>query len=131
MYSPFSTNQMLGFGNFMVGTIRTRIQAGLNANDDPAKPLAARYAMQKTRKGLLAGRDWTWRGRTLRSMNVLSVNENRVVIGFVDAQSDMVAHVNNQREKAFGVSPNDRRAMVPYLRAMLQQARVISVRKVA
>jgi hypothetical protein len=47
----------------------------------------------------------------MRSLKVKSASENRVVIGFVDPYADRVGHVNNLRERQFGVSRKDRLAL--------------------
>jgi hypothetical protein len=118
--SPFSSEQMLQVGNRLADSIRARISSGLNADDQAAKALKVTgagkqrrgYMFQKLVKGKKPVRDWTFSGDTLRAMGVLSVNENRGVIGFTDAHADLVAHVNNQRERAFAVSPKDREVLV-------------------
>ena len=60
-----------------------------------------------------------------------SANENRVVIGFSDPESDGIAHVNNLRERAFGVSPEDRKALTEIVLATLRMKRIVAFRKVA
>jgi len=89
------------------------------------------YEKQKTRRGLNPIRDWTWRGRTLRSLSVKSANENRVVIGFSDPETDGIAHVNNLRERAFGVSPEDLKALTEIVLATLRTQRIVAFRKAA
>ncbi len=76
-------------------------------------------------------RDWVWTGRTMRSLKVKSANENQAVVGFVDPTADRVAHVNNLREKQFGVSPKDRQMLNAAVLAVLRQARAIRVRRAA
>ena len=128
---------MLTIGNVVVESIKDRLHKGLNINDQPAKPLKPGrngkrgYPDYKAARGLQPFRDWFWTGRTLRSLKVKSASENRCVIGFVDPNADRIAHVNNLRERAFGVSPKDRQAMVAIIKAVLRKARVIQVRKVA
>jgi poly-gamma-glutamate capsule biosynthesis protein CapA/YwtB (metallophosphatase superfamily) len=89
------------------------------------------YEKQKTRRGLAPVRDWTWRGRTLRSLSVKSANENHVVIGFSDPEADGIAHVNNLRERAFGVSPGDRNALTEIVLATLRSKRIVRFQRVA
>jgi len=67
----------------------------------------------------------------MRSLKVKSASENRVVIGFVDPNADRIAHVNNLREKAFGVSPKDREALNAVVLVLLRQARAIRVARAA
>ena len=134
---PFTSEDMLTIGNVVVESIKDRIHKGLNINDQPAKPLKPGrngkkgYPDYKAARGLQPFRDWFWTGRTLRSLKVKSASENRCVIGFVDPNADRIAHVNNIRERAFGVSPKDRQAMVAVIKAVLRKARVIQVRRAA
>ena len=134
---PFTSEDMLAIGNVVAESIKGRIQGGLNINDQPAKPLKPGrngrrgYPEDKVRRGLMPYRDWTWTGRTLRSLKVTQASENRCVIGFTSPNADAIAHLNNRRERAFGVSPMDRKAMVSIIRAVLRRSRVIQVRKAA
>ena len=126
---PFSAEDMTVIGNFMCDRIRRRIESGVNADDNPSKPLKPCYEKLKSRRGLNPVRDWTWRGRTLRSLTVKSASENHVTIGFTNPQADMIAHVNNLRERAFGVSPADRKALQEIVWATLNRARVVRLAK--
>lgn len=107
----FSSEQMMQVGNALAGSIKFRIQRGLDVYDQPAKPLKKGYAIAKSRKGLRNVRDWTWTGETMRALNLLDVNENRGRIGFADPKSDKKAHYNNMRDRQFGVSPRDGETM--------------------
>jgi len=128
---PFSAEDMTVIGTFMCDRIRRRIQAGVNVDDNPSKALKPGYEKAKNRRGLNPIRDWTWRGRTLRSLSVKAANENRVTIGFSDPQADMIAHVNNLRERAFGVSQEDRKSLREIVLTTLRRARVVAFRKAA
>ena len=131
MLGPFSSEQMTTIGLFMADRIRRRIESGVNISDNPSKELTQGYMRAKQRRGLQPVRDWTWRGRTLRSLNVLRANENSVTIGFTDPQADKIAAVNNRREKAFGVSPEDRKALREIVLATLRAKPIVAFRKVA
>jgi hypothetical protein len=104
---------MANIGNTLLKSIKERIKRGIDANDAPAKPLKGAkrnyipYDRQKTQKGLQPIRDWTYSGHLLRAMKVVSANENRFVIGFIDDRSDKIAHLNNHGTRMFGISPND------------------------
>jgi hypothetical protein len=128
---PFSAEDMTTIGNFMCDRIRRRIQSGVNVDDAPSRALGPGYQKAKIRRGLNPVRDWTWRGRTLRSLAVKSASENRVAIGFIDAQSDTIAHINNLRERAFGVSQEDRKSLREIVLATLRRARPVRFRKAA
>jgi hypothetical protein len=125
VYSPFTAQEMQGFAQLLADTIRARIQSGQNIYDQAAAPLKPGrsgrrgYPDYKAARGLQPIRDWTWSGHTLRCLKVLTVNENRAVIGFLDeampgrAQTaSQIAFWNNQREHQWGVSPRDRTVVV-------------------
>jgi len=134
---PFTAEDMQTIGNVLVDSISTRIRKAFTVNDAPAKPLKPGrngrrgYPDYKAARGLMPIRDWVWTGRTMRSLKVKSASENRVVIGFVDPNADRIAHVNNLRERQFGVSPRDRLALNAIVLAVLKQERVVRVAKAA
>jgi phage gpG-like protein len=131
VFSPFRADEMATIGGILMRSVRDRIQAGVNVNDSPSKPLTAAYAKTKGSRTGSTLRDWTNSGNTMRSLAVLSANENRAVIGFNNPIAGRIAHWNNLRERAFGVSPRDREALIAAVRATMRQSRVISVRQVA
>lgn len=128
---PFTAEQMRGIGEVAAESIKTRILGGNNVQDSPSKALKAGYAKSKMKRGRAPIRDWFFRGLTLGSLKVKTADENRVVVGFVNDQADRIAHRNNLREKAFGVSPNDRKAVNAAVLASLKQFRVVRFQKTA
>jgi hypothetical protein len=90
VYSPYSATEMQGFAQVLAGSIRARIQTGQNIYDEAAAPLKPAlpgrrgYPDYKAARGLNPIRDWTWSGHTLRCLKVLTANENRAAIGFLD-----------------------------------------------
>ena len=134
---PFTAEDMLAIGNAVRDSIASRIGHGLNVEDAPAKSLKPGrnghrgYPDYKAARGLQPFRDWFWTGRTMRSLKVKSASENSAVIGFVDPKADRIAHVNNLREKQFGISPRDRRALNAAVLAVLRRAGSIRVKRVA
>jgi hypothetical protein len=134
---PFTAEDMLGVGNVVRDSIAERIGKGLNVDDSPAKPLKPGknghrgYPDYKAARGLQPFRDWFWTGRMMRSLKVKQVSENRAVIGFVDPYADRIAHVNNMREKQFGVSLKDRRALNAAVLAAVRKTRVVRVARAA
>ena len=125
VYSPYTSDEMLGFGQLLADTIRARIESGQNIYDQAAAPLKPGrsgrrgYPDYKAARGLQPIRDWTWTGHTLRCVKVLTVNQNRAVIGFLDEAmpgrsqtASQIAFWNNQREHQWGVSPRDRALVV-------------------
>jgi hypothetical protein len=127
-YSPFTAQEMQGFAQLLADTIRARIQSGQNIYDQAAAPLKPAktgrrgYPDYKAARGLQPIRDWTWTGHTMRCLKVLTANENRAVIGFLDEAmpgrsqtASQIAFWNNQRERQWGVSPADRQKVIPLI----------------
>jgi hypothetical protein len=133
--SPFSAQQMVALGTVLRDSIRTRIQHGLNVDDQAAKRLSfdrkGSYGRQKVRAGKLPIRDWTWSGRTLGAMNVLNASENRAEIGFSDPIAAARARWNNARERQFGISPNDRVRINQAVRDMIRAEGIVRAGRVA
>lgn len=137
VYSPHTAIQMQGFAQLLADSIRTRIQSGQNIYDQaaaalkPGLPGRRGYPDYKAARGLQSIRDWTWSGHTLRCLKVLTANENRAAIGFLDEAmpgrkqtASQIAFYNNQRERQWGVSPRDRQAL---LAAMLPPIVMVKV----
>ena len=106
---------MQGFAQVLADSIRARIQSGQNIYDQAAAPLKPGqsgrrgYPDYKSARGLKPIRDWTWSGHTLRCLKVLTANENRAAIGFLDEAlpgrrqtASQIAAFNNRRERAVG-----------------------------
>ena len=134
---PFTAEDMQTTGGVLVDSISGHIRKAVNANDDPAQALKPGrngrrgYPDYRAARGLQPLRDWVWTGRTMRSLKVKSANENAATIGFVDPNADRIAHVNNLRERQFGISPKDRSALNAAVLAVLRQARVIRIKRAA
>ena len=114
-------------GHAFVASQDARLSRGLNVHDQPARPLVSRYAERKRRKGLQAVRDWFYRGRTRRSIKVLSVSPGRIVIGPTDAQAATVLRIRNADERQYGVSLNDKTVIARAVRLLRTVGRVIKV----
>jgi len=90
VYSPYTATEMQGFAQVLADSIRSPIQSGQNIYDQAAAPLKPGlqgrrgYPDYKSARGLPPIRDWTWSGHTLRCLKVLTANENRAAIGFLD-----------------------------------------------
>ena len=126
-FSPFTVTDMMDLGQFMSNTKASRIQSGRNSLDQQAHPLTPRYARRKVKMGLQGIRDWTYRGKTMRSMGVKRVSNDQVVVGFTDDQANTIAWHQNLREPMFEASPQDRLAMEGFLRGMSQRHRLITL----
>jgi len=125
VYSPYTAQEMQGFAQVLADSIRARIHSGQDIYDQPAAPLKPGlpgrrgYPDYKAARGLQPIRDWTWSGHTLCCLKVLTANENRAVVGFLDEALpgrrqtvSQIAFWNNQRERQWGVSPRDRATVV-------------------
>ena len=125
VYSPYTSEEMQGFAQILADAIKKRIQSGLNIYDQPAASLKPGksghrgYPDYKSARGIDPIRNWTWTGHTLRCLKVLSVNENRAAIGFLDETfpgrsktANQIAFYNNRRERQWGVSPGDRAIVI-------------------
>lgn len=123
----FTSDQMLTLGNILADKVRTRIRQGLNVADLPSKPLKEKYARFKQIKGRNPERDWTMSGNTLRALQCLAANENRAVVGFNNPVAGRIAHWNNLKERAFGMSPRDSEVITEAVRAVARQSRVVRV----
>lgn len=118
----FAGEQMMQIGQPFAASIKARIERGVNVNDGPAKKLGKGYAIAKRKRGLSGLRDWIWTGDTLRQLQLLDVSANRGRIGFASPKADMIAHINNAKDRQFGVSPTDRKVLVDGVHEANRQA---------
>jgi hypothetical protein len=118
VYSPYSATEMQGFAQVLADSIRARIQSGRNIYDQAAAPLKPGlsgrrgYPEYKAARGLQSIRDWTWSGHTLRCLKVLTANENRAAIGFLDETlpgrrmtASQIAAFNNGAKRSGACGP--------------------------
>src|ERR1051325_9658174 len=130
---------MRQIGQTLADSISKRIHAGVDVNDTAAKPLKASargtvrkgahypsYGAYKAATGKQNLRDLFLSGRTMRSLKVLSVSENKGVIGFTDQKADLIAHLNILRDRQFGVSPKDRAVLNQAVFQMLSSGKIIT-----
>lgn len=129
-FSPFSSEQMADIGNVVLESIKDRILLARNADDAPAKPLAIKYADWKSSaKNKYPGksrlRDWSLRGKTLRSLKVKVASEDRATLGPTDPQSQMIVAVQNRRQRQWAVSPKNLEVLYAAVQRTLLQSRVV------
>ncbi|MGQ9686622.1 MAG: hypothetical protein ACUVT2_10010 [Thiobacillaceae bacterium] len=125
--SPFTPEQMIEFGNALLADVNARLERGENVYDQPAKPLAEKYAKWKARKYPPAVRNLKATGRTRRGAKVISASENRAVIGFTDPVAEQRIVWNQRRERQWGASPRN----LEHLRRVVAQTRPVRVREAA
>ena len=135
---PYTPQQMVGIGQSLIGFNFARWNRGLDANDAPVKPLAAKYARQKSVKGRRAVRDLNLTGRLRDSIRVLNSSENRVTVGPVDgihsssvkygvlSNADVLS-INQGQSRMWGVGQNGR---VAVLRELLGVHKPVIAQKV-
>lgn len=138
---PYTPVQMSGIGQDLIGLNFARWDRGLDARDGGAKPLAAKYARRKANAGRRgAVRDLNFTGRLRSSIQVLNAAENRVTIGPIEGvyttsgkgrilSNSQVLTFNQQRARMWGLSPNDRTALVEQMLGIHQPvvARTVTV----
>ncbi len=139
-WSPFSSESMSTIGSVTLDSIRTRISSATDATDSPSRPLAPRYASEKLRGRYVVNgggrrysgspvRDWTLRGRTLLSLKVKAVSENRVTIGPISAEANQIISARNKLDHMWGVSPKDHEAMMAIIRHTLITSKSVRVER--
>ena len=111
--SGYSPTRMIQIAGELTKSIGERIMAARNVYDAPALPLRPGYAKWKARKrpNIPTLRNWMSTTLTMHSLKVLEATDNRAVIGFIGAEANKRAAINNWRERQFGVSPVDRAAL--------------------
>lgn len=126
----FSQDAMLRIAEPTRESIRARIQdRGETVYDAPARPLKAKYAKMKNNYTRKYGspkakqiRNWTLTGHTMDCMRVIWVAVNRASISFLAAVNSLrpaklklpasvIAHIQNMRERQFGLSPRDKQVL--------------------
>jgi hypothetical protein len=143
----FTPEKMKEIGTATRDDIRARILSGVNANDANALPLSMKYKEKYDKSGKLYHmgadrgyrawksrrfpppiRNWKLTGYTLDQMQVLSVENNKAVIGFVESihpamtirgksgnifyvsreiSVNKLVAINQVTEKMFGLSPKN------------------------
>lgn len=128
----FTAENMASIGEVTRDSVRERIRRGENVTDGPAKRLTfdrkGAYGRRKVKKGLRPERDWTYTGETLKKMVVKSAAPNRAVIAFEDDKADLIANVNNRRDRQFGLSPKDSAVLQRAVYETAKRANIVQVK---
>ena len=97
---------------------RERLARGLNANDEPARPLSPKYVKQKQRAGLVAIRNLMLTGQLLASRRITSATDTSVSVEFTDDRDRLKAEQNDRIEQMTGQSPESKAAVLAELRKL-------------
>ncbi len=113
----FTPQRMGEVGQAVTRSVISRIYAGQDVADAPAKPLSKRYARQKQIKGRRPIRDMTYTGQTLGSLHVLTATNNRCVIGASTPNEARKLALAHWRGNQFGMSPKNMDEFVKAVRS--------------
>ena len=108
---------MFKIGTVGLADVKRRVQAALNENDAPAKPLSKRYAIYKSKLGRGGGlgtnrRDLTLTGDMLRNYTVRTVSANKANASASSLKQRQKARMNQRRERWVAFSPQNRARVV-------------------
>jgi hypothetical protein len=106
-FSPFTAEQMRGFGEIFVESAILRIRSATTAADSPAPPLVPKYAQRKLTRNRQPIRDWMFRSATLAALQVKSASEDRATCGFTTQQAVQIVAAQQRRAIQWGASPKD------------------------
>jgi hypothetical protein len=120
--SPYTAQEMIGFGDSMIRSNLTRWDRGIDANDGAAPALKPRYAAFKGRRYGRRIRDLHLTGRLRRALKVLRASQNKATMGPTDGihtrsvkggslTFDAVLAILNRQWRMWGASPADKQAV--------------------
>lgn len=130
-FSAFTSEGMMEIAQALLDHIKQRISRDvLDATDSPAKPLNQKYAQGKVagRYVALGGnvryrgapvRDWSLRGRVMKSLKVKTASEEHATIGPTSRETYIIIAARNKIDKMWGISPEDWQAMNLAVRKVL------------
>jgi hypothetical protein len=95
----FDQQRMTRLGTVAVGTVKDRVQRGLNENDAKAKPLNRGYAIRKTKAGLRNIRDLTMTGDMMRNFSLRTVTNTEAYARNTTKRAQDKARWNNNKER--------------------------------
>lgn len=104
----FSAPQMRIVAEAAARAEEDRWRRGQNVHDLAAKPLSARYARRKQRKGGSPIRDMRLTGALITAHQPTRITENYAVVDFSSAQQSEKAWINQEIEEMVGLSPADK-----------------------
>lgn len=127
-WSPFSAESMMEIGNVTLNSILDRMSHALDVTDSSSKPLTDRYAKLKIQRNRAPVRDWEFRGVLKRSLKVKSASQDKVTLGPVTQEANMILAVR-RKDNMWGLSPHDEQTMRAIIRYVLLHTRVVRVVK--
>ncbi len=114
-----SAETMRELGEAAEFSVRTRIAFATDLGDGPAKPLDARYAQRKIRKGKKPVRDWRFSDvGMMASVDVVETAEEFAEIGFRSPFEEIKAFRFRAADALWGLSNSNRAAIQDKLTEM-------------
>lgn len=108
----FDRDQMADIAQVAADSELDRLSRGVDANDQPARPLNPRYEKQKTNAGALPIRDMRLTSQTLDSFGVVNADENSASVGFASDLAEIKAERAQRIAPMIGLSPHDEEVTV-------------------
>ncbi|MCX6624680.1 MAG: hypothetical protein NTY38_27185 [Acidobacteria bacterium] len=114
---------MFKVGTVGVVAVKNRLQAALGPDDQPAKPLTKRYAIQKTKLGKGNRRNLALSGDMLGNLQVRTVSENRARAGLSTRKGRIKAWANQKIQPWLVFSPKNKAAVLEATRRVFDEIR--------
>jgi len=117
----FRQHQMFKVGTVGVAAVKNRLQAALGPEDQPAKPLARRYAIQKTKLGKGNRRNLSFTGDMLRNLSLRTVSEKTAKAGLTSRKDRIKGWANQKIQEWLVFSPKNKAAVVEATRRVFEE----------
>ena len=118
----FRQHQMFKVGTVGVAAVKNRLQAALGPEDQPAKPLTKRYAIQKTKLGKGNRRNLSFTGNMLRNLSLRTVSEKTAKAGLTSRKDRIKGWANQKIQEWLVFSPKNKAAVVEAARRVMAEA---------
>ena len=119
----FRQAQMFKIGNVGAAAVKNRLAAAQGPTDSSAKPLAQRYAIQKTKLGKGNRRNLSFTGDMLRNFMVRTVSDNKAKASNSTRKDRMKAWITNKIETWITFSPKNRAAVLDAANRVLRESK--------
>ncbi len=117
----FRQHQMFKVGTVGVAAVKNRLQAALGPEDQPAKPLTKRYAIQKTKLGKGNRRNLSFTGDMLRNLSLRTVSEKTAKAGLTSRKDRIKGWANQKIQEWLVFSPKNKAAVVEATRRVFEE----------